>query len=38
MKNVKTTVTKAILLVRVVGAAALASTLFVKNTSPIVKD
>ena len=38
MNNLKTTVTKAMLLVRVVGAGALVTTLFVKNTSPIVKD
>lgn len=38
MNNIKTIVTKAIVVVRVVGAAALVSTLFVKNTSPIVKD
>lgn len=38
MKNIKTTVTKAMLLVRVLGAGALVTTLFVKNTSPIVKD
>lgn len=38
MKNLNTTISKAIGLVRIFGAAALVSTLFVKNTSPIVKD
>lgn len=38
MKNLNTTINKAIGLVRIFGAAALVSTLFVKNTSPIVKD
>lgn len=38
MKNLNTTINKAMVLVRIFGAAALASTLFVKKTSPIVKD
>lgn len=38
MNNIKTIVTKAIVVVQVVGAGALVATLFVKNTSPIVKD
>lgn len=38
MKNLNTTINKAMVVVRIFGAGALVSTLFVKNTSPIVKD